>query len=133
LAPKNQLLPAARHAYYAYGGDGYKNPLATTATSPTQYIHLSSEYIAEHTDRARRLASCFDSHTRSVVVGSSLMEGKKIDSGAAGFIAAVASWLAWFCSSATTTAAASGDDDAAAAGVAAAAKHFSSVHAVKFC
>jgi len=61
------------------------------------------------------------------------MEGKKIDSGAAGFITAVASWLAWFCSSATTTAAASGDDDAVAAGVAAAAKHFSSVHAVKFC
>jgi len=52
------------------------------------------------------------------------MEGKKIDSGASGFIAAVASWLSWFCS--TTTAAASGDDDAAA-------KHFSSVHAVKYC
>jgi len=59
------------------------------------------------------------------------MEGKKIDSGASGFIAAVASWLSWFCSA--TTAAASGDDDAAAAGAAAAAKHFSSVHAVKFC
>jgi hypothetical protein len=57
------------------------------------------------------------------------MEGKKIDSGAGFVIAFVASWLAWLCSA--TTAEAS-SDDTAAAGVAAAAKHFSSVHAVKF-
>ncbi|TKW14477.1 hypothetical protein SEVIR_5G171001v4 [Setaria viridis] len=51
----------------------------------------------------------------------------------AGFIAAAASWLAWFCSPTTTAASGGRDSSDEAAGVAAAAKHFSSVHAVKFC